>query len=564
MFIKICFRQWSTVVAFCLCLPSVSAQKIIRGPYLQSPTSHSIIIRWRTDTLAHSRVVYGTKPDSLIYTKEGVVATTEHRVLLDGLSPFTKYYYAVGTSDRLLSGPDALHHFITAPVPGTAQPIRVWAIGDFGRANNGQREVRDSYLNYAGNTHTDVWLWLGDNVYSSGYDWEYQQKVFDSIYGYHHIFKYMPFWACPGNHDYEVISPIFNPTYPPTHAGPYYDIIDAPTNGEAGGVPSGYELYYSFDYGNVHFISLNSEIGALQTKANDWTGIRTDFTGSPMTAWLEQDLQANDKPWVIAFWHQPPYSKCSQVNSDDSWQLYLLAMRRNIVPILEQYGVDLVICGHSHIYSRSYMIHGHYGYSSTFDPSTMLINGSSGKMPLGEPYIKYTTGALANKGTVYVIEGNSGGDDSIAPPNHPVMYFADAGEHVYGSFILDIDGNRLDGKYLRSNTGEILDEFTIFKDSIPSGVLNVSGAKQDDMNIFPNPFHDEITVTYVLKKKGKVSFGMLDMTGKLMHSFPAKETEPGAHVFQMDITEAGLSRGVYILKMSCGRGVICRKVVKTE
>jgi len=551
-----------SALAFFLFPLHAFTQNIIRGPYLQSPTSHSIIVRWRTDSLVHSRIIYGKSPDSLSYTLEGIVPTTEHKATLTGLSPFTRYYYAVGTSDIILSGPDSLHHFVTAPVPGTAQPIRVWAIGDFGRANNGEREVRDSYIADAGNTHTDVWLWLGDNVYSSGYDWEYQDKVFDSIYGFHYVFKYMPFWPAPGNHDYEVISSIFSPTYPPTHTGPYYDIIDVPTNGEAGGVPSGYELYYSFDYGNVHFISLNSEIGALQNASNDWTGIRTDFTGSPMTEWLEADLQANDKPWVIAYWHQPPYSKCSQVNSDDTWQFYLIAMREHIVPILDQYGVDLVLCGHSHIYSRSYMIHGHYGFSSTFDTSTMLIDGTSGKMSLGEPYIKYTTGPQANKGTVYVIEGNSGGDDSIALPHHPVMYFADAGVHVFGSFILDINGNRLDGKYLRSNTGEILDEFTIFKDSIPTGILNTSNEMMEGFKVFPNPFSDEIIMEYVLKKKANVSIAIFDMTGKMAYSFSHGIKEPGSHSFRLDAKASGLSTGAYIIKVNNDDQIIGERVIK--
>ena len=39
----------------------------------------------------------------------------------------------------------------------------------------------------------------------------------------------------------------------------------------------------------------------------------------------------------------------------------MIAMREKVVPILEQYGVDLVLCGHSHVYERSYLINKHYG-----------------------------------------------------------------------------------------------------------------------------------------------------------------------------------------------------------
>ena len=45
-------------------------------------------------------------------------------------------------------------------------------------------------------------------------------------------------------------------------------------------------------------------------------------------------------------------------------------MRQNIVPILESYDVDLVLCGHSHAYERSYLINGHYGFSSEWIPVT--------------------------------------------------------------------------------------------------------------------------------------------------------------------------------------------------
>ena len=98
-------------------------------------------------------------------------------------------------------------------------------------------------------------------------------------------------WPTLGNHDgYTADST--------TESGPYYDIFSLPRNGEAGGVASGTEAYYSFDYGNMHFICLDSY------------GTDHSPDGAMMT-WLEADLAANDKEWVIAFWHHSPYSKGS-------------------------------------------------------------------------------------------------------------------------------------------------------------------------------------------------------------------------------------------------------------
>src|SRR5690606_119797 len=111
-----------------------------------------------------------------------------------------------------------------------------------------------------------------------------------------------------------------------------------PTAGEAGGVPSGTEKYYSFDYGNVHFICLDS-----MSSDRSSTG--------PMATWLREDLESTTQDWVIAFFHHPPYSKGSH-NSDNPTgsDRELLEMREGILPILEAGGVDLVLSGHSHSY----------------------------------------------------------------------------------------------------------------------------------------------------------------------------------------------------------------------
>ena len=85
-----------------------------------------------------------------------------------------------------------------------------------------------------------------------------------------------------------------------------------------------------------------------------------------MYNWLENDLLNTTQDWIVAFWHHPPYSKGSH-NSDS--ESYLIDMRENFLPLLEENGVDLVLSGHSHSYERSYFLNGHYGNSNSFDPS---------------------------------------------------------------------------------------------------------------------------------------------------------------------------------------------------
>lgn len=437
----------------------LQAQQIIRGPYLQQSTPEGITIMWRTDIPSDTYVWYGNNPLNLSQNTGISNSATDHEFVISGLNPDTKYYYAVGTSAGMISTPDSNHFFTTHPEEGTQNPIHVWAIGDFGKGNAGQLSVKNSYVQYreASNKKTDVWLWLGDNAYNDGKDENYQDNVF-GYSGFNDLFSYIPFYPCPGNHDYnEVWSESVFLGIPYTnipledHQGPYYRIVDVPENAEAGGSPSQLEVFYSFDYGNVHFLSLNSEV-------YDFT---ETFDGiNQMKAWITQDLQQNDKTFTVAYFHQPPYSKGSH-DSDDVFELVMKTMREEIIPLLESFDVDLVINGHSHVYERSYMINGHYGNSQDFNPATMIKNNTDGNFLAGNAYLKDTI-QTNNEGTVYVVCGNAGSSETSPELNHPAMIFSEGNDTAYGSFMLDIYRNRLDGKYL-SVDGTIHDEFTILK-----------------------------------------------------------------------------------------------------
>lgn len=537
-------------------------QTLVRGPYLQKPTSTSIIIRWRTVQTTDSRVYYGNSPSNLTIYKDDTASSTEHRVELTALTPFTKYFYSAGSTTQTQSGPDSSHFFVTSPVIGTVQPVRIWAIGDFGKANDKQKKVRDSYIGYTGNTHTDVWLWLGDNAYSDGTDAQYQSNVFDSIYGYHKLFRYMPFMPTPGNHDYLSVCSPTCATTPPNHTGPYYDIVDVPKNGEAGGVASGYELFYSYDYGNIHFISLNSELSSNVPFGYNWTGANTfaSFSSSPLTQWLESDLQANTKTWTIAYWHQPPYTDGSH-DASAFWEVYMKAMRENFVPILEKYGVDLVVCGHSHVYERTYLLKGHYGNPSTFNKATMVVDSSSGNYAQGEPYIKDPAAPKEKNGAVYVVTGNSGSSDPNPPLNYPAMRFDEGCDTCVGSLVIDVLGNRLDARYLRAD-GSIGDDFTLLKQIPSSGGKNDSLVKE--FKVYPNPFTGHTNIEFQLMQPSVVDINVYDANGKLVHIIAGNKQSSGSQLYVFDANGAALGKGIYWIKIAAG-GIICaEKIIKVE
>jgi hypothetical protein len=562
-------KRISVAILFSIISVASFAQTLLRGPYMQQLTSTTINIRWRTDVPSDAKVYYGTDMNNLNMTATNPISNVDHEVALTGLQPFTKYYYKIESNNITLSGPDTMHRFTTAPVPGTVQPIRVWAIGDFGKANTGEALVRDSYLQYAANTHTDVWLWLGDNAYNDGTDNEYQQKVFDNTNAYGEVFKTIPFYPCPGNHDYNSIcAPPGCNKDPLIHTGPYYDIMTLPKQAEAGGVASNLENYYSFDYGNAHFISLNSELGSIANAAYDWIGaLNGDYENSPMMQWLIQDLQTNTKPWVIAYWHQPPYTKGSH-DSDDIWELFMKAMREHYVPVLEQYGVDIIVNGHSHVFERSYLINGYYtGTSADFNPALHLVDGSSGNEALGEEYVKYSDGPDARKGTVYVVCGNSGSSEGSAPlvaNPHPVMYYSEAGSSAYGSFIMDIDGNKLTGKYLSSD-GQIKDQFTVKKQST-TGIEGKNDFFKNVRNVkvSPNPFSSSATLEYELFSPSDITVDAFSLDGKTVYNIFKGKQQKGNQKVTIDSDALQLASGQYVLKISSGNSSVFEKVIKVK
>ena len=412
------------------------ALSVTRSPYLMLGTPTSVTVRWRTSIPADSAVRYGTSLGTLNEMVSSGTETTEHIVPITGLLPNTKYYYSVGTASETLEGDASDYYIQTTKGPG--EPIRIWAIGDFGTGTAPQFDVRDSYYEFTGSTHTDVWLQLGDNAYPNGTDSEYQAKNF-SVYD--ELYRKTVTWPTLGNHDGQSADSS-------SETGVYYDIFTLPRAAEAGGLASGTEAYYSFDYGNVHFVCLDS----YDTNRS---------TGGAMLTWLENDLAATAQDWIIAFWHHPPYTKGSH-NSDT--EIEHMEMRANALPILEDYGVDLTLGGHSHVYERTFLIAGHYGLSTTWEAATHLLDGGDGRTDGDGAYAKGAAKAPQD-GAVHITAGSGGQLSSSFGLDHPAHFYAALN---WGSVVIDVDGGQMDVKFLRE-TGAVDDYFTLTKAVMPPG-----------------------------------------------------------------------------------------------
>jgi len=138
--------------------------------------------------------------------------------------------------------------------------------------------------------------------------------------------------------------------------GPFFENFVLPSAGESGGVPSGTESFYSVDYGNVHIVVLNT------------IGVDVTSNGT-MLSWLTQDLAATSAEWIIAVIHHSPYSKGSHDSDTDP---VMVAVRENILPVLEAGGLDLAIGGYSHDYERSFLVDGAYATPTIADGQCLI------------------------------------------------------------------------------------------------------------------------------------------------------------------------------------------------
>lgn len=266
---------------------------------------------------------------------------------------------------------------------------------------------------------------------------------------YRHSLKHAVLWPALGNHDaYSADSD--------TESGVYFDLFTLPRRGQAGGAASGTEAYYSFTYANAHFICLDSEDSNL---AQD----------GEMLSWLRRDLEQSlalvhsttpRADWIIAYWHHPPYSKGNH-DSDkgEGNDQQMVRMREQVLPVLEAAGVDLVLCGHTHLYERSFPLRGHFGHSAALQPS-MILERRLGHPERDGPY-RFDPGS-ATRGTIYLNAGSSGHateEADLHGLDHPVMA---VGLNDEGSVGLDIRGRQLDVVFI-DDQGICRDWFRIVK-----------------------------------------------------------------------------------------------------
>lgn len=374
------------VGALLLCAASASGQVLTRGPYLQLGAPTGVTIVFRTDRPGLGRLRFGLEGQPLSGAVADQVPQSEHVFRLSGLTPGTSYAYALDLDGQPLFTPAPLR-FRTHPLPGVAEPFRLFAWGDSGTATPGQFRVAQRMANELNGAAFA--LILGDLIYPDGHPLDYDPKFFQP---YAPLTSRMVIWPVVGNHDVA-----FDPS-----GQPWLDAFHTPANN-----PSFTELYYSFDYANAHVVVLDTHVNSFSAS-------------SLQMQWAAADLAASSARWKIAAFHVPPFS--GGTHSDD------FAVQAGILPVLEAAGVDLVLSGHSHVYERTFLLN-----------QGAIVEGDAAS------YSKLGGGL----GTLYVVSGTAGQSGGLSNPAHPLMAFQLGG--TLGVSVFDFADDVVRGFFLRDD-----------------------------------------------------------------------------------------------------------------
>lgn len=295
------------------------AATLLRSPYLQNVRGDAATLIWATAEPGAARVEYSASDQSNFRAAAAqsrwFPATPtgdsyyQHQAELTGLAAGREYVYRVRLNGEILK--DATRFRTAAPGPFT-----FLAFGDSG--TGGPAQSRLAALMMAREDPALV-LHVGDLSQQEGTAAQLSATYFGV---YAPLLGRVPFYPAPGNHEYYSDG-----------AAPYLSALAPPTSGVP---PADTGRYYSFDWGNAHFVSLDSSLLVNPTAADR------------MLNWLDRDLGRSTQYWRIVYFHHPPYPAGHHLDDPLSE-----VVRTRVVPILDRHNVHLVLSGHEHTYQRS-------------------------------------------------------------------------------------------------------------------------------------------------------------------------------------------------------------------
>jgi hypothetical protein len=274
---------------------AVTALALTRGPVAESVTQRSAVVSFRTASPEHASV--SLQDGARVDAGSGIA----HVARLARLTPGKRYAYTVR------AGPVVLARGTFRAAPARAARFTFAVVGDFGSGTANETAVASMIESW----QPDFVLTVGDNAYPLGAAGLLDRDIFGP---YAAVMRRSAWFPALGNHDVKA----------------------------DGGKPElaafhslGNERWYRFTWGNAGVVVLDSDVSVAP--------------GSPQLRFARSAL-ARPSCFRFAAWHHPPWEPPGRPISP--------GLRRNIVPLVEKDGVQVVFEGHLHAYTRSRPRHG--------------------------------------------------------------------------------------------------------------------------------------------------------------------------------------------------------------
>lgn len=460
-----------------------AAAALTRHPYPQNVQRTSVTLMWRTATPVVQSVQF-SEDLSFNTSKADVIATTHHEITLTNLTPGRLYNY------RVVEGPEVVIEgekctFRTDAGRSNTQ-FAFFVAGDVGEDNaeEARQHITQAMIRNV-TPRAEFGLLTGDNVYPDG-----ESALYDSVLmtPWRPLLANTAIWPALGNHDW--------------HVDPDQNFA------KEWALPNN-EHYYSFDYGNAHFIALDTADAYLFDEANQ-------------IAWLRNDLASaasRGAVWNFVYYHHPLLTCTYKSNQPE--------MSAVLFPIFDEFDVDVVFTGHAHTYERLYPLKNGVVVNANQDPfyddpegTVFIVTGCAGKTKIGEP----TT--FCGPTAKFVDER---------------ILFTQVFVYDHTSYIVTFD----------SYTGNIVDWVSMTKSPRLSDVAVAPNVRRLQQNV-PNPFNPSTVVPFEMPAPGHVRMRIFRADGSLVLNLADRTFPAGPHRISWDGRDARGQRvasGAYILRL---------------
>ncbi len=430
-----CISLVQVNAAFCFFQGSPSQFRVaLGGP-------GAVTVSWKTPGFLGSndtpkpQVEYGTN-SALLNSVQSTIGTTSnyntqsffHNVALPSLTASTTYYYRILKADCVSQS--SIYSFTTPPAPGSSNPVNLTFVADLGNDGlingNGASNTIAALAQAAANT--DVFIHNGDISYADDYNFflpvvPYEDSWNEFQNNLQAITANNFYMTGPGNHEVTCfqLGDSLCGLSDARNFSAYLNRFSMP-----GAASGGYKnLWYSFDYGLVHVVVINTETDFPNAPSGPGTTLNGGNFQAPgaQVAWLQNDLATanvnrHQVPWIVVTGHRPFYSS---VPAPLATPGNCSACATAFYQVLVDNKVDIYISGHVHWYERLYPIDAN-GNPVAYDYNSLsglihITNGAGGAAE-GAAEVQSTIPASAK-----IVTGYGYAQLQIKDPSNAVLSF---------------------------------------------------------------------------------------------------------------------------------------------